>query len=106
MRLGIVGLPNSGKTTIFNALTRSNRPTGAVSGGKLEVFTAVVPVPDQRIDQLSALYRPKKTILCHDHLHRHRRTGARHRQGRHQRRAAQSIATSGRLHSRGARLRR
>jgi GTP-binding protein YchF len=62
MRLGIVGLPNSGKTTIFNALTRSNRPTGAVSGGKLEVFTAVVPVPDQRIDRLSALYRPKKTI--------------------------------------------
>jgi GTP-binding protein YchF len=64
MRLGIVGLPNSGKTTIFNALTRSNRPTGAVSGGKLEVFTAVVPVPDQRIDQLSALYRPKKTIYA------------------------------------------
>ncbi|MBO9309459.1 MAG: redox-regulated ATPase YchF [Chloroflexi bacterium] len=64
MRLGIVGLPNSGKTTIFNALTRSNRPTGAVSSGKLEVFTAVVPVPDQRIDQLSALYRPKKTIYA------------------------------------------
>jgi GTP-binding protein YchF len=64
MRLGIVGLPNSGKTTVFNALTRSNRPTGAVSSGKLEVFTAVVPVPDQRIDQLSALYRPKKTIYA------------------------------------------
>lgn len=64
MRLGIVGLPNSGKTTIFNALTRSNRPTGAVSGGKLEVFTAVVPVPDQRIDQLSALYKPRKTIYA------------------------------------------
>ncbi|PJF35913.1 MAG: redox-regulated ATPase YchF [Candidatus Thermofonsia Clade 1 bacterium] len=64
MRLGIVGLPNSGKTTIFNALTRSNRPTGAVSGGKLEVFTAVVPVPDVRIDQLSALYKPKKTIYA------------------------------------------
>ena len=39
MRLGIIGLPNSGKTTIFNALTRSNRPTGAVSSGKMEVFT-------------------------------------------------------------------
>ncbi|MFQ3536452.1 MAG: redox-regulated ATPase YchF [Aggregatilineales bacterium] len=63
MRLGIIGLPNSGKTTIFNALTRSNRPTGAASG-KLEVFTAVVSVPDPRIDQLSALYKPKKTIYA------------------------------------------
>lgn len=64
MRLGIIGLPNSGKTTIFNALTRSNRPTGAASGGKLEVFTAVVSVPDTRIDQLSAMYKPKKTIYA------------------------------------------
>lgn len=64
MRLGIIGLPNSGKTTLFNALTRSNRPTGAVSGSKLEVYTAVVAVPDRRIDQLSALYKPKKTIYA------------------------------------------
>ncbi len=64
MRLGIIGLPNSGKTTIFNALTRSNRPTGAVSSGKMEVFTAVVPVPDSRIDKLSAMYKPKKTIYA------------------------------------------
>ncbi|MCC7208213.1 MAG: redox-regulated ATPase YchF [Anaerolineae bacterium] len=64
MRLGIIGLPNSGKTTIFNALTRSNRPTGAASGGKLEVVTAVVPVPDERIDRLSAMYNPKKTIYA------------------------------------------
>src|SRR3954447_19880650 len=64
MRLGIIGLPNSGKTTIFNALTRSNRPTGAVSSGKMEVFTAVVPVPDERIDLLSKMYNPKKTIYA------------------------------------------
>ncbi len=64
MRLGIIGLPNSGKTTIFNALTRSNRPTGAVSSGKLEVYTAVVPVPDERIDILSRMYNPKKTIYA------------------------------------------
>jgi ribosome-binding ATPase len=64
MRLGIIGLPNSGKTTLFNALTRSNRPTGAVSGGKLEVFTAVVSVPDPRIYKLSAMYNPKKTIYA------------------------------------------
>src|SRR5579859_1540611 len=64
MRLGIIGLPNSGKTTIFNALTRSNRPTGAVSSGKMEVYTAVVPVPDPRIDALSAMFKPKKTIYA------------------------------------------
>src|SRR5438046_9354734 len=64
MRLGIIGLPNSGKTTIFNALTRSDRPTGAVSSGKLEVYTAVVPVPDERIDILSGMFRPKKTIYA------------------------------------------
>ena len=64
MRLGIIGLPNSGKTTIFNALTRSRRPTGAASSGKMEVFTAVVPVPDDRIDRLSAMYNPKKTTYA------------------------------------------
>lgn len=61
MRLGIIGLPNSGKTTIFNALTRSNLETGAASSGRFEVHTAVVPVPDPRVDKLSAMYKPKKT---------------------------------------------
>jgi ribosome-binding ATPase len=64
MRLGIIGLPNSGKTTIFNALTGANRPTGVSSGGKVEVFTAVVPVPDTRIDKLKAMYNPKKTVYA------------------------------------------
>lgn len=62
MRLGIIGLPNSGKTTIFNALTRQNLPTGAATSGQFEVHTAVVSVPDARIDTLSAMYKPKKTI--------------------------------------------
>jgi len=61
MKLGIVGLPNSGKTTLFNALTRSNLPTGAATSGQFEVHTAVVPVPDARVDQLKAMYNPKKT---------------------------------------------
>jgi GTP-binding protein YchF len=64
MRLGIIGLPNSGKTTIFNALARSNRPTAPVSSGKLEVFTGVVSVPDPRIDILSRMFNPKKTIYA------------------------------------------
>lgn len=62
MRLGIIGLPNSGKTTIFNALTGSDYATAAVSSGQFEVNTAIVSVPDERLTQLSALYSPKKTI--------------------------------------------
>jgi GTP-binding protein YchF len=61
MRLGIIGLPNSGKTTIFNALTGSNLATGAATGGGFEVHTAIIGVPDPRIDKLSAMYTPKKT---------------------------------------------
>jgi hypothetical protein len=62
MRLGIIGLPNSGKTTIFNALTLSTLPTGAATSGQFEIHTAVVNVPDARVDRLSDMYKPKKTI--------------------------------------------
>jgi GTP-binding protein YchF len=61
MRLGIIGLPQSGKTTIFNALTRGSQPV-TTSGGRFEVHTAVVDVPDPRLEQLSALFKPQKTI--------------------------------------------
>ena len=63
MKLGIIGLPQSGKTTIFNALTRGNTPTTA-SAGRIEVHTAVVDVPDPRVDKLSAMFKPKKTIYA------------------------------------------
>lgn len=61
MQLGIIGLPQSGKTTLFNALTRGDVPTG-ISGGKVEVHTAVIDVPDPRIGQLAALFQPKKIV--------------------------------------------
>jgi ribosome-binding ATPase len=65
MRLGIIGLPQSGKTTVFNALTRGNAPTGAMlGGGRFEVHTAVVPVPDPRVDKLSGIFKPRKTIYA------------------------------------------
>jgi GTP-binding protein YchF len=63
MKLGIIGLPQSGKTTIFNALTRGNTPTTA-SAGRIEVHHAVVDVPDPRVDKLSGLFNPKKTIYA------------------------------------------
>jgi len=61
MKLGIIGLPQSGKTTIYNALTRGNTPTTA-SAGRIEVHTAVVDVPDPRVTLLSEMFKPKKTI--------------------------------------------
>ncbi len=61
MKLGIIGLPQSGKTTIYNALTRGNTPTTA-SAGRIEVHTAVVDVPDPRVTLLSSMFKPKKTI--------------------------------------------
>jgi hypothetical protein len=63
MKLGIIGLPQSGKTTLFNALTRSNTPTTA-SAGRIEVHTGVVDVPDPRVDKLSGMFKPKKTIYA------------------------------------------
>jgi len=63
MKLGIIGLPQSGKTTIYNALTRSNTPTTA-SAGRIEVHTAVVDVPDPRVTTLSAMFNPRKTIYA------------------------------------------
>ncbi len=61
MRLGIIGLPQSGKTTIFNALTRGNQPL-TTSGGRIDIHTGVVDVPDPRVDRLSEMFKPKKTI--------------------------------------------
>ncbi len=63
MRLGIIGLPQSGKTTIFNALTRGHQPT-TMSGGRFEVHTGVVDVPDSRVDILSGMFKPQKTIYA------------------------------------------
>jgi GTP-binding protein YchF len=61
MRLGIIGLPQSGKTTIFNALTHGDQPLTS-NGGGFEVRTAVVDVPDRRIDVLAHLFNPDRTV--------------------------------------------
>ena len=64
MKIGIIGLPNSGKTTVFNALTRGQLDTTAYSSGQIEVHTAVVHVPDERVDRLAAMYNPKKVTYA------------------------------------------
>ncbi len=60
MKIGIIGLPNSGKTTVFNALTGGNAETAAYSSGQLEPNLAMVKVPDERLNVLAQMYKPKK----------------------------------------------
>jgi GTP-binding protein YchF len=64
MKLGIIGLPSSGKTTIFNALTKGDAPTGQSMGGRFDVLTAVVDVYDERVDVLTRMFNPKKTAFA------------------------------------------
>ncbi len=64
MDIGIVGLPNSGKTTVFNALTRGQAETTAYASGRVEVHTAVVNVPDPRVDMLAKLFKPRKVTYA------------------------------------------
>src|SRR5205823_8987917 len=61
MQVTIVGLPGSGKTTVFNALTGVQAETG-FSGGRAAPNLAVVKVPDSRLDRLADLFHPRKTI--------------------------------------------
>ncbi|MGC9324766.1 MAG: redox-regulated ATPase YchF [Desulfomonilia bacterium] len=61
MKIGILGLEKSGKTTIFNALTRMDVATGEFPSSKNEPNIAVVQVSDPRMTQLRDMYRPKKT---------------------------------------------
>src|SRR5918995_4943065 len=58
--VGIVGLPQSGKTTLFNALTRAGVPAGGAAG---KASVAAVPVPDPRVDVLAELERSRKRVF-------------------------------------------
>jgi ribosome-binding ATPase len=60
MQTAIVGLAGSGKTTVFNTLTRGHAETGGFGGLQLNV--GVVKVPDARLDRLAEIFRPKKIV--------------------------------------------
>ena len=60
MQIAILGLPASGKTTVFNTLTRGHAETGGYGGMTLHV--GVVKVPDERLEKLSALFQSKKYV--------------------------------------------
>ncbi|MDD2332481.1 MAG: DUF933 domain-containing protein [Candidatus Cloacimonetes bacterium] len=69
MKIGIIGLPKSGKTTIFNALTGSSHPTDKYVQVAEPANIGVVQILDERISTLSKLYNPRKTIYAHIEYH-------------------------------------
>ena len=60
MKVGILGLPSSGKTTLFNLLTGASADTTPFSSGKGEVHLGAVQVPDNRVEKIAAHYASKK----------------------------------------------
>jgi hypothetical protein len=60
----ITGLPFAGKTTLFNLLTGQRIATGTFAGAEAETNVGVAKVPDERIDQLVPLFKPKKTVYA------------------------------------------
>ena len=64
MQIGIIGLPQTGKTTIYHALAGGEKAVATFSAGLLKIQTAVAAVPDPRVDRLSAMFNPRKTIYA------------------------------------------
>src|SRR5213082_2201051 len=62
IRCGIVGLPNVGKSTLFNALTRAQVPAENYPFCTIDPNVGVVPVPDPRLGQLAAIAKPEKIV--------------------------------------------
>src|SRR2546427_2615115 len=60
LTIGIIGLPQSGKTTLFNALTKAGAPVSGYATSTVQANLAVVQVPDARLQPLADIFKPKK----------------------------------------------
>ena len=61
LKCGIVGLPNVGKSTLFNALTQSGIPAENYPFCTIDSNIGIVDLPDERLFKLAAIYKPQKT---------------------------------------------
>jgi GTP-binding protein YchF len=64
MKIGLIGLPKSGKTSLFNLLTGATVATSSFGTARGEMHAGVARVPDARVDRLSAMFKPKKTTFA------------------------------------------
>ncbi|HEY7982585.1 MAG TPA: redox-regulated ATPase YchF [Ktedonobacterales bacterium] len=62
LTVGIIGLPQAGKTTLFNALTSAGAQVSGYPTSTVQANRAVVPVPDARLDRLAEIYHPRKVV--------------------------------------------
>src|SRR5260370_41835385 len=64
LTIGIIGLPQSGKTSLFNAITRAGAPVSGYATSTVQANFAVVQVPDARLQPLADIFHPKKTTYA------------------------------------------
>ena len=65
MKIGIVGLPNVGKSTLFNSITNAGAECANYPFCTIEPNVGVVPVPDERLEVLTRNVSPRKNNTCH-----------------------------------------
>ncbi len=82
IKCGIVGLPNVGKSTLFNAVTQAQNAAAAnYPFCTIDPNVGVVPVPDLRLQALAAIVKPESDPADHGRVRRHRRPRGRRVEG-------------------------